>query len=1027
MSDKFLTVRIRAEIADFRAQMAEVSKLTRDAGKAAEETSTRASTGLGQMVQSANKHKDAWDQTGKALLGFGAAVSVGVGLAIKSYMEFDKAMSEVKAATHASAGDMELLRGAAIKAGADTAYSAKEAAGAITELAKAGVSTKDILSGGLDGALSLAAAGSIEVADAAELAATAMVQFKLSGDQIPHLADLLAAGAGKAQGSVQDLGMALKQGGLIAASTGLSIEETTGGLAAFASAGLIGSDAGTSFKTMLQSLTPNSAQAASEMQRLGISAYDQQGKFIGLSKFAGVLQGSLRGVSDESRNASLKIIFGSDAVRAANVLYEQGAKGIADWTAKVNDSGYAATTAAIKQDNLAGDIEKVGGSLDSVFLKSGSGANEVLRSLAQSADRFLGVIGDIPAPILQAGLGMAAVAGGSALLGGAFLTTFPRILETKRAFSELAESSPKLAGGLGKVTKAAGIAAVALVALEAAGAAGKAIFGKASNSAEDFAQSLLTLSGGTKDLDALFRDGGLGTQINGVGDALARMSDKNAFDDFGIWIGDLTPAGSKLNTLRDNIRGLDSTLVALVQNGGAQKAADAFRIAGEEADKSAKAQGRSGVSTAEVLKLMPQYSDAIKAQATALGVKLTQQELEEAALGKIPAKIAAVTKTTEGAAAAQKFQAAASEEAAKKLADMGLSADGTVVSLSKLLDVMFATGLATMSARDAESKYQETLDGLKVKIDGVNASQSAGNHVWDEAKGSFDLTSESGRAANGVFGDLEQAAINTTKAMANAGATQPELQDKLGKTYTSLYDTARAFGASKDKADDLARSALGIPKNVPIDVAIQNYADTMAKAYSIQGAINGITGRSVDVIINHINRQVGGGGSPDDPSMTALTPGSLSRYTGGLVGFAGGGKVPGIPPMNKRLDNVIARTQNGTPYGIRSGEWIINEPQSKANDKWLRAINDGLNLDTVFAAQAAPSKSMAGGYGQTQSFGGYNGQLTAATPAAAPMIGDIYVQNPFTGEYMLAQMDTRAGAAITKADAQTRFMRRGRS
>ena len=86
------------------------------------------------------------------------------------------------------------------------------------------------MAAGLTGALSLAAAGSLEVAEAAEISASALTQFKLSGDKIPHLADLLAAGAGKAQGSVKDLGAALNQTGLVAASTGLSIEETTGGL-----------------------------------------------------------------------------------------------------------------------------------------------------------------------------------------------------------------------------------------------------------------------------------------------------------------------------------------------------------------------------------------------------------------------------------------------------------------------------------------------------------------------------------------------------------------------------------------------------------------------------------------------------------------------------------------------------------------------------------------------------------------------------------------------------------------------------
>ena len=144
-------------------------------------------------------------------------------------------MSNVQAATHETAANMDLLRTAAIKWGQQTKFSATEAAGAIEEMAKAGVSTNDILSGGLEGALNLAAAGSLEVADAAEIAASALVQFGMSGKDIPHVADLLAAGAGKAQGSVQDLGYALKYAGVPAASLGVSIEETTGVLAEFAS------------------------------------------------------------------------------------------------------------------------------------------------------------------------------------------------------------------------------------------------------------------------------------------------------------------------------------------------------------------------------------------------------------------------------------------------------------------------------------------------------------------------------------------------------------------------------------------------------------------------------------------------------------------------------------------------------------------------------------------------------------------------------------------------------------------------
>ncbi|HEY1156551.1 MAG TPA: phage tail tape measure protein, partial [Arthrobacter sp.] len=485
-----VVVRIRAEIGDFRKQMQEVSKATEDVGKKTQDTSAKATTALGSMVQSAHKNREAWETTGSSLLKFGAAVGVGVGLAIKSFAEFDKAMSAVKAATHAGASDMNLLREAAIKAGADTSFSAKEAAQGIEELAKAGVSVKDILGGGLAGALSLAAAGQMEVKDAAELSATALTVFGLKGNKMSHVADLLAAGAGKAQGSVHDLGMALKQSALVADSTGLSIEETTGGLAAFASAGLLGSDAGTSFKTMLGALTPNSEAAAKQMAAIGFSAINADGSFKSLTEIAGNLQASMSTLGEAERVAAMEIIFGSDAVRAANVLYEQGAKGISDWTQKVNEAGYAAVTAGIQQDNLAGDFEKLTGSLDSVFLKSGSGANDVLRSLTQGAEDLVDAIGNIPGPVLSTATSVAGLVAGFALVSGGFLTLAPRVLEGVAAFKQLDTRTDGTSRGLNKVAKAAGLAGAALVGLQVAGQVLNSVAGSG-RSFEEMANKIL--------------------------------------------------------------------------------------------------------------------------------------------------------------------------------------------------------------------------------------------------------------------------------------------------------------------------------------------------------------------------------------------------------------------------------------------------------------------------------------------------------------------------------------------------------
>ncbi|MCU1613013.1 MAG: phage tail tape measure protein, partial [Frankiales bacterium] len=357
------------------------------------------------------------------------AVALGLGYAAFKGMDFDKSMSQVQAATQASAGTMSQLRDAAIDAGTKTQYSAVEAAQGITELSKAGVSAKDIMSGGLSGALSLAAAGQLEVGDAAETAATALTVFGLRGNEVNHVADLLAAGAGKAQGSVSDLSQAMNQSALVAKNTGLSIDDTVGALAEFASNGLLGSDAGTSFKNMLQRLNPQSVQAATLMDDLNLHAYDAQGNFVGLANYAENLKTSLSGMSQEQRNAALTTLFGSDAIRAATILYQDGAKGVQEWTGKVNDSGFAARVAKQLMDNLGGDLNNLSSSAEAFFIQLGEGAQGPLRLVVEALTAVVNVGGDVlgfwnslPGPVQVAVLALGGVAALKGPVGSALET-----------------------------------------------------------------------------------------------------------------------------------------------------------------------------------------------------------------------------------------------------------------------------------------------------------------------------------------------------------------------------------------------------------------------------------------------------------------------------------------------------------------------------------------------------------------------------------------------------------------------------
>lgn len=937
MADRRVKVVFSAEIAGFKQAMADAAASTEKVKKSSEDSSKSADTHLGKLVQSANKNRDAWEQTGAVVAGAGAVMLGGVGMAVKSFADFDKQMSSVQAATHETTGNMALLRDAAVAAGADTAFSAQEAAQGIEELAKAGVSTKDILGGGLKGSLDLAAAGALSVGEAAEIAASALTQFKLSGDQVPHIADLLAAGAGKAQGSVHDMGEALNQVGLVASQAGLTIEETTGGLAAFASAGLTGSDAGTSFKTMLAAITPNSKEAAKAMEELGISAFDSEGKFIGLSEYAGVLQGALSGLTDEQRIATMETIFGSDAVRAAAVLYEQGSAGVEKWEAAVNDAGYAAETAATMQDNLAGDIEKLGGSMDSVFLKSGSGANDFLRGLAQGAEDVVDAIGSIPGPILSIGATITGVVGIAALGAGAFLNLTPKVLDAAQAFNTMAPAGSKARGALVGVGKAAGtLGALATVATVLGKIAESDYMGKIDTGMGRVAKAMAQVSaespGAASGLDNLFKDrdgGDLINTVDGLEGALKRTFSRDAGQQFNDWgegmVNMFTGIKGSSHILADSFGRIDTQLADMVGSGNAEGAAKNFDLIKSAADK-------QGISVDELKKKFPEYADALEAAEAAATTTTTATD--------------GATTAIDGAAAAAADAGPSAEELAKGLEDVGLRADGSVANLDKFTQALVNSGLLTLSARDAAAQFDEGLDSLDGKIREIMATEQAHGGVLNESRTDLDLMSEAGRAANEVLADMTQKGFNSATAMAANGASMPEVQTQLKRTYDAMVRTAEGFGLGTEEAEALTRSILHVPPGVDVNTWMSDEAKRMAE--QTKGAIDAIPARK-DVLIvtreetHRINYEqrvrLADGGEPDGGGLY----GSDRRATGGRVpGYTNGGKLPSSGPGTEVTDGFLGIDAAGMPrVRVDAREWIINGNSSDRYNRELAAINAG--------------------------------------------------------------------------------------
>lgn len=791
--------------------------------------------------------------TGAALGG--AALTAGFGYAVKQYADFDKAMSQVQAATHETAGNMNKLREAAMKAGADTKYSGSEAANGIEELAKAGVETKDILGGGLSGALSLAAAGNIEVGEAAELAATAMTQFGLKGSDIGHVADLLAAGAGKAQGSVGDLGYALKQSGLVAAQTGLSIEETTGTLAAFASAGLVGSDAGTSFKVMLQKLQNPSKEAAGLMQEYGISLYNAEGKFKGITAVAGDLKRGLENLTPAQRDAALATIFGSDAVRAANVLYTQGKEGIQGWIDKTNDAGYAASTAAIQQDNLAGDIEKLGGAIDSLILGSSGGFSTFFRGVVQMATSFIDVLSKVPAPIMAVNLGFIGISGAALLAvaaGAKLITSFQTIRATLATIrgaeaaggvrataaavgeigkhAERSESKlGKLGKGIGKVAAAAGIAANAIGLLGAATQHDLNI-----SSVDSFTNSLANAGSGLGDINAAYIN--LTGQksnffmaevpkINSMSDALLKVKASNE-----NWWESMQQSGAQMlgwktsvDLVNDTTKNLDESLGNLYKTNRDQ-ATTTFREIVEQTNRLASETGKAGLSVDEYRQKFPELQKAVEEYATQLGVSLTDEEKYQAMMGNMPPKLQEAARAheelqhklevqknslDEGSAAMQGLSGEAQE-----MAKFVEGAGSAVEDLDKGLK-MLAGGFADSTKSMAD--YYKSMDDLSEAITKNSAA-------YDGQTRTFDQTTKAGQKLNAAFVQMAQEGIQASSAVARQGGDYEAVKAHIHGVIDTLRQSALQMGLTSQEADDLVRSIYAIPNRVDINT----WADTTA-------------------------------------------------------------------------------------------------------------------------------------------------------------------------------------------------------
>lgn len=410
--------------------------------------------GIGQAGRDTDTFAQKAQRAGNAAGAAGAGIAAGLAVAVTMAAKFEKSISGIGAVSGASADQMEKIRAKALQLGEDTAFGATEASEAMAELAKSGLTVDDILGGAADATVALAAAGGVDLPKAAAIASNAMNQFtNVAAKDLPHVADVIAGAANASAISVHDFGMSLSQVGAIANLVGFSFEDTASAIALLGNAGIKGSDAGTSLKTMFINLVPQTKPAIQLFEELGLSQFntaramdllrkngikpvgkdmqslnkqivalsvkqsgsavgtakqtkayaelaastgvmsnqffDAQGKVKPMAEVFGLIQNATKNMGEEQKIAALSTIFGTDAIRSAAIAAELGKGNFAGMSAEIAKIS-ANDVAAKRLDNLAGDIEKLKGSAETMAINLGTVLIPALRDLAQSAADLVG-------------------------------------------------------------------------------------------------------------------------------------------------------------------------------------------------------------------------------------------------------------------------------------------------------------------------------------------------------------------------------------------------------------------------------------------------------------------------------------------------------------------------------------------------------------------------------------------------------------------------------------------------------------
>lgn len=846
MADRSVSVTLRANVADFKAQMRQASSSLDELAKKGDKTGKASETAFGRMTQSMQLQREHWTQAGTTLTAFGVASAAALGASAKAAIDWESAFAGVLKTVDGSASELAALEEGLRAMALELPASHAEIAAVAEAAGQLGIETPNVLEFtrvmidmGESTSMSAEEAAT-QLARFVNIMGTSQTEFSNIGSAVVELGNNFAT----TEGEIVAMSMRLAGAG---AQLGLTEAEVLALATAMSSVGIEAEAGGTAMSQTMIQMRNAVDEGGASLEAFATAAGMSSEAFAALFREspADAIQAVVTGLGEMEaqgiNTSSVLSDMGATGLRQSDTLRRlSGDASILSEAFRMANSAYAensalAEEAAQRYETVASQLEMARNAIVDAAISLGSVFMPAIAGAAGAVKDFAGWFASMP-PLMQGILGgLGGVATVATLTAGGFLLLAPRVMDTVIAFQALKSANILgLAGGFSGLATSiakfgaigAGLAAITMLADSVTGINQMNVV-----AVEDLAGALedLGASGRTSSdaLSELFSSKHAlpwnRVEIDDLSDAIDHLTPR--FETlFGDGIGDKfdrTFDSGKIERIKEEINQLDAALAAMWESGAEDEATEMFGQLVQlmiESGASAEEATEAFQKFLEVSGTEPPASQWVPVLAGHLGDVLGVTE--------------DVADASEEAAAAAE-QLGISEEALTGIYDSQLR------SLQDIIDARRGLAEGANSIVDAEAAHADAIEGLTAALEDESIA-------LDKSTGRWDGYSTAGQQAHEASRTMTTAMWDMAESMHAQGASQDEIRDKLSGMRGDFIDFAMQMGATQEQAEALADSYGMFPDEITTSMELE----TDTALHDLNGFLVEIDESSGEVTIN---------------------------------------------------------------------------------------------------------------------------------------------------------------------------------